>query len=470
MSKRLWLAAMLAVGLALVALPGSAIAQPGDEAKTDEPSAEEPSAEEPSAEELAWRQEHLETEHAWDFKWKNGFRLASADGQFKLKFGGRIQADYQFVSFNAVEGLQEALDLQNGFEFRRARLFFSGEIYERVVFKAQYDFAGGDAKTKDLFVGLDFTGWRLLFGHNKEAFSLGELTSSKYIAFLERSSATTTFAPSRNSGVNALGHVGDRIAWGLGAFYDSDDFGFSTGEDNTNLTGRITYLPIYRDKGKRLLHIGLSATAKNREETIRFRARPEAHQSNRFLDTGKFEAEGALVTDLELAAVFNRFWSNRFLDTGKFEAEGALVTDLELAAVFNRFWFSGEYYNASVDSKAFDDPSFDGWYVQAGYFLTDDHRRYKTIVGAFDRQKPKKPWGRDGGSGAWEIIARWATTDLNDGEIRGREADSLSVGVNWYLNSATRMMVNYVRSEGRDGDGIDVGSADIFLLRWQVDF
>lgn len=430
MSKRFWIPAVLALGSIAIAVPQLEAAQTQDEV----------TLEEHRAEDEAWRKEHLEKDHAWKMKWSNGFKLESSDGQFKLKFGGRIQADYQFVSFNAVEGLQDALELHDGFEFRRARLFFEGTIYERVFFKAQYDFAGGDADFKDVFVGLDFDGWRLLFGHNKEAFSLGELTSSKYIAFLERASATTTFAPSRNSGINALGRVGDRFNWGLGVFYDSDDFGVSTDEDDKNITGRVVYRPYYEDAGKRLFHVGVGATRKDRAETIRFRARPEAHQSNRFLDTGDFEADSALVYNLELAGVYNRLW------------------------------VQGEYYNAGVSSQEFDDPTFDGWYLQTGYFITDDHRRYKTKSGSFDRQKPASNWGRSGGSGAWEVVARWATTDLNDGGVRGREADSLSVGVNWYPNPATRMMFNYIRSEGRDGDGVDVGTADIFLLRWQVDF
>ncbi len=64
---------------------------------------------------------------------------------------------------------------------------------------AQYDFAGGDADFKDVYVGLKKLPGvgTLKVGHFKEAFGLEELTSSKYITFIERSLPTEAFAPSR---------------------------------------------------------------------------------------------------------------------------------------------------------------------------------------------------------------------------------------------------------------------------------
>ena len=54
----------------------------------------------------AWATE--EENEPWDFYWKNGFHLNSPDGQFRLKFGGRLQADWTFVS--ATDGYQAAVD------------------------------------------------------------------------------------------------------------------------------------------------------------------------------------------------------------------------------------------------------------------------------------------------------------------------------------------------------------------------
>lgn len=369
---------------------------------------------------------------SWTFKWSNGFKLDSADGDFKLKFGGRIMADYTFVSADSVlEGDTEG----DGFEFRRARLFFSGTIYDRIEFKAQYDFAGGEADAKDLYIGIKNDWGTVRFGHYKEYFSMEEISSSKYIPFLERSLPVLAFAPSRNSGIGIHGERGDKLNWGVGYFYDADDFGESVDEDNTNLTGRVAFRPIYEDGGERLFHVGISATQKDTGSTFRFRARPEAHLSGRFVDTGRFTADSATIFDLELAGVFGPFW------------------------------FAGEYLTADVDATSAGDPSFDGFFVQVGYFLTGEHRKYKTSSGGWDRTKPKSTFGKDGGKGAWEIAARYSTIDLTDQGIAGGEQDDLTLGLNWYLNPATRLMINWVHA-----DVDSVGEADFFLVRWQVDF
>ena len=378
-----------------------------------------------------------EKKDKWVAKWSNGHKVEKGKS-FKLKFGGRIQADYTFADAdNTIQSAFGAGNFQDGFEFRRARLFFSGTIYDRVEFKAQYDFAGGDADFKDVWIGLKMDWGKVQFGHFKEPFSLEELTSSKYLAFLERSLPVAAFAPSRNSGIGISGKSGDTFNWGLGYFYDADDFGVSSDENRTNLTGRAVYRPIYKNKGKQLFHIGLSVTQKDLETggRFRFRTRPEAH------------------------------FTTRLVNTDRFGADSALIYDLELAGVMERFWFAAEYIQNDVDAPAFGDPSFDGYYVQAGYFLTDDYRRYKTSSGAFDRQKPNSVWDKSGGSGAWEIALRFSSIDLTDGGVFGGEQDDITLGVNWYPNPATRLMFNYVSAD------VDrIGDANFIMVRWQVDF
>ncbi|MEM7049652.1 MAG: porin [Acidobacteriota bacterium] len=366
----------------------------------------------------------------WVSKWSNGHKIENSEKGHKLKFGGRIMADYSFADADEVSS-----SVEDGFEFRRARLFFSGTIYERVEFKAQYDFAGGDANIRDLYIGIKNEWGSIRFGHQFEPFSLQALTSSKYIAFLERALPVEAFSPGRNSGVRLHGSQGDTLNWGVGAFYDADSFGDSTDEDRVNVTGRIGFRPFYQDKGARMLHLGVAATVKDTESTLRFRSRPEAHLSDRFVNTGNFAADGATLLGGELAGVFGPFW------------------------------FSGEYMQADADAPAVGDPTFDGYYVQAGYYLTGEHRRFKPSGGAFDRQKPKNIFGKDSGVGAWEIAARISSLDLNDGAVTGGEIDNYSLALNWYLNPATRMMINYVHA-----DVDTVGEADFILLRWSLDF
>ncbi|MDH3284110.1 MAG: porin, partial [Acidobacteriota bacterium] len=385
--------------------------------------------------------------------------------KFALKFGGRVQADWTFADVDpellVVLGSEEGsgasavfvpASITDGNEFRRARLFVSGTIYEKVEFKVQYDFAGGDADFKDLYVGiLDTPVGNVRVGHFKEPFSLEELTSSKYITFLERS-LPNAFAPGRNTGIMLHDHRGDRLTWAAGAFRDADDFGVtSDGDGKLSLTGRISGLPVYEDGGQRLVHLGFGYSDRDLGmDSFRYRARPEAHQV-----------------------------PVRFVDTGGFSAEGVGVYNLEAAGVFGRFWFAAEHMQADVDASSLGDPGLGGGYYQAGVFLTrGDHRRYKAKAGTFDRNRPARNFGQ-GGPGAWEIAVRLSDIDLIDAGLGGGELENVTFAVNWYLNPATRVMFNYVMSDlDRTEDfadtigtvSVDDAGGDFALVRFQVDF
>ena len=105
--------------------------------------------------------------------------LAAQDIQ--TRFGGRIQNDWAwFIQNDASEAAIG--DVLDGTEFRRARFYASGTVYNDVEFKVQYDFAGGDADFKDVWIGLKGIPGvaSLRFGHQKEPFSLDELTSNMW--------------------------------------------------------------------------------------------------------------------------------------------------------------------------------------------------------------------------------------------------------------------------------------------------
>ena len=138
-----------------------------------------------------------------DFRvyWKKGLRFDSADKRFKLQIGGRIMNDWAWVSED--NDIETTIGRQaNNTEFRRARLFVAGTIYENVKFKAQYDFGDGDADFKDMYIEFMNTPvGNVRAGHFKEPFSLEELTSSKNITFMERS-LPAVFDSARDFGLN----------------------------------------------------------------------------------------------------------------------------------------------------------------------------------------------------------------------------------------------------------------------------
>jgi phosphate-selective porin OprO/OprP len=116
---------------------------------------------------------------------------------------------------------------------------------------------------------------------------------------------------------------------------------------------------------------------------------------------------------------------------------------------------------------------FPGVYVTGAYFLTGEHRPYNRKLGAIDRIKVHSDFGRhdDGcwGWGAMELAARYSYIDLNSKDIQGGRLNDLTFGVNWYLNSYSKLQFNYIRAF-LDNPIFGKSNADIVGLRAQVDF
>jgi phosphate-selective porin OprO/OprP len=402
--------------------------------------------------------EKKKTEKEYAVKWSNGINFDRNDGAFKVKIGGRIHFDWGVIGpdssleRNEANGVYKDPLTGDGVEFRRARLYASGTLWKDYLFKAQYDFAGGDADFKDVYLGMKnipVVG-TLLVGQMHEPFSLEELTSSNYITFMERSLPTGAFAPSRKTGIRASNAVLDKgMTWALGIFYgDSDDYGDSD-FDNTrdlDLTLRLTGLPYYKNKGKQLLHLGLGYSRQFRDEgktTVRYRNRPESH-----------------LTDV------------RLVDTGDIDLDNADLLNPEVAFVWGPLSFQGEYFWTRLDSSGANDPAFQGAYAYGSWFMTGENRPYSTSSGKFSRVKPTNNFHptSKGGPGAWEFGVRWSWIDLNDEQIRGGKENNITVGVNWYLNPNYRVMFNYIYADVEDRSGAEDGKANIFQTRFQVDF
>lgn len=386
-----------------------------------------------------------------DFRvfWKEGLRFETPDGDFKLKIGGRIYNDWGWMRQDSDVKNHTKLDTtpigdqQDGTEFRSARLYVAGTIYDNVDYKVQFDIGGKEEETdkrpvfKDVYLGIRGLPFGYLkMGHFKEPFSLEQLTSSRFITFMERSLADA-FVPARNTGFTLSSTaLNNRMTWAAGLFRETIGTGLEQSEGGYNLTGRVTALPWYEDKGAKLLHIGAAYSFRNPEDTLAYDSKPEAHLASDFVETSTI--------------AINR----------------ANIVGLESALICGPFSLQGEYMLADLDRKhSSSEPTFDGFYVQGSYFLTGEHRKYKTSAGAFDRVKPKENFSYGDGPGAWEVAARYSQIDLSDSGVSGGKLKDITVGLNWYLNPNMRIMWNYVRS-----DLDNVGNADLFLMRFQVDF
>ena len=285
-----------------------------------------------------------------------------------IKIGGRIQLDAATYS-------EDNSRHNDGTEIRRARLFAKVNLGKAWEYKFQYDFTSdGIDGIQDAY--LDFKGlenYKIRMGHFKEAFSLQNMTSSKYVLFTERG-LPHVFAEGRNPGLQLSGN-GENWSAAVGLY--GDGLGGDAGDVDESLgaSGRVTYAPIY--KKSRALHLGASASYRSTgsTDTLRFRERPESHLTDtRLVDTGLFDADS-----------YNRFVG-------------------EAAFISGPFHLQGEYYHTSVDRDISTnaDLDFGGFYVEGGWFLTGESMNYKPSKGIYSRVTPKGIVGK-GGIGAWQV-------------------------------------------------------------------
>jgi phosphate-selective porin OprO/OprP len=244
-------------------------------------------------------------------------------------------------------------------------------------------------------------------------------------------------------------------------------FGFGANEGKYAFGGRVTALPFYSDDGRTLLHVGAGYF----------------HQTlvdNRF----------SLASRSLLRAGAGGTQTPNMIFTGAFfSPNGAGVANLETALVHGPFSLSAEYAVTQV-SDVFEqgfpvfagprgDATYQGGYIEAGWFVTaGDQRRYDKQTGTWARTLPVEnahlvKYSAGGCCrGAVQLVSRYTYLDLVSGDPiltptsggarAGRQHD-MTLGVNWYLNSQTWIMVNYVATHidsvvaGADGDIHGVG-------------
>lgn len=235
-------------------------------------------------------------------------------------------------------------------------------------------------------------------GRFKEPFGLERLSSYASINTSERSVVTSAFAPGRSQGLS-VGQFRKSATWALGVFTDEPEGGATRA-----VTGRITVAPLRSDQ--QALHLGLAASWRDLGgERFQIKDRGEVFSADNVLRSPRFDARDSALLGLEGAWTSGRF-------SVMAEAMAQRVTRV-----------NGERWH------------FSGAYLQAGVFLTDDHRRYRR--GEF---KALEPVGR---AGAVELVARYSAVDLRDRDL-GAEATIALIGANYYLGEQLQVRLNWL--------------------------
>ncbi|WP_416395553.1 OprO/OprP family phosphate-selective porin [Allohahella sp. A8] len=256
-------------------------------------------------------------------------------------------------------------------------------------------------------------------GRFKEPFGLERLASYGSVATSERSLATSAFAPGRSEGL-LVGQYRKRWTWALGLFTRKPE-----GESTRAVTGRLTMAPMRGEQ--RVLHLGLAASWRDLADAqFQVRERGEVFSAETIIRSVRMEASDSILLGIEAAWI-----SGRLSLTSEAIAEDVTRSN-------------GEHWR------------FNGAYVQAAFFVTDDHRGYSR--GELDRVKPAA------GFGAVEVVARYSAVDLRDKGL-GAEASVGLLGLNYYLGEHVQLRLNWLLPQISGSTLTPEESGEAFTLR-----
>lgn len=352
-----------------------------------------------------------------------GLELTSADGELSMKFGVRLQYDFNQIYGDAGAPSDDVL---SDSYFRRQQLALSGTAYGW-EYKWEQDFAGESSRAKDAWFGRQIGPGKLMFGQFKVLRSMDAQTSSGETLFTERAYVQSNF-PSHEYAMGVAYKGGDQ-RWTYGAALQNrktldDDKG--TSEDHV-LSSRVTLSPI--NDALNTLHLGVSASMDN-------------------LNKGHTDSVGVQYAGRSLGSV-------KLVDG---YSEGTFV-GVEVAGKRGSWSAQAEVMQGWLDRPAGPSQEALVYYVQTAWLVTGESRPYKN--GVFKYAKPESSYG------AVELKARYEYGENRD--IPDADVSAISLGVNWYVNPAITFMLEYIAADRGAGLGVE-DQPDVIAGRVQLNF
>ena len=395
-----------------------------------------------------------------------GFGIKSADGQFEYKLRGLVHFDYRDIG-----GSSPADTIYDGFLARRIRPTFEGTVFGKYGFRFTPEFAeSGDGsatsgtsqnKTRVVNAYLDARfdpAYSLRFGKFKPFVGLERLQSGSDIKFIERSYVSNNILPNRDLGISLFGETPDKkLSYAVGLFNGIKDGGenFTTQDDNQakDLAARIFATP-FVNSGNALagLGFGIAGTWSQDSNSNSLGSYKTAAQAYNFFAYTGSRSNGRRERIAPQAYYYN----------------GPLGILAEYAAVKQDISNTAGTTTANVTNSA--------WQIATSYLLTGEDASFKGV-------KPYNPFksGAEGGWGAFELVARYQENNIDRDAVTFADtvkgyalsAKTWGVGLNWYLNEASRFSFNLERTKFSDvttGSVLLGNSENFAVARYQLAF
>lgn len=379
-----------------------------------------------------------------------GASFKSANGDYEIKIRGLLQGDGRFFLDGVPAGNNDT------FLLRTARPIIEGSLGKLVGFRFTPEFAGDSATIVDAYVDLRFNpAYTVRAGKFTSPVGLERLQSSSALSEVERA-LPSELAPNRDIGVQLQGDVAEgRFGYAIGVFNGTVDGrdAVTTNPDNEfEYAGRVFFEPFKNDANALSgLGFGIGASVGDKRGS-----------GNNFLP--RYRTPGQVQFFNYRAAALADGQQSRLSPQGYYYR--------------NAFGLLAEYIVSKQEVSiggVREELSNKAWQATASYVLTGEDASYRGVV------KPSHPFSPGtGGWGAFEVVGRYGVLEVDDDAfplfadpaVSASEAASWTVGLNWYLNSNLKLVLNYLHTslEGGAASGADREDEKAVFTRLQVAF
>ena len=189
------------------------------------------------------------------FEWGPAPTIMSKDGNWSMHLRGRL-----FVDGGYLDDQDGFYRNDNATEARAARLGIEGTVWKDFDYRFEVDFADDGVEIQDAYITYDGPPIEparyIRVGQYKTPNSLEELTSARFITFMERAAITDAFELNRRIGVGS-GVGGDN--WGVDAGLFGQNIDQQSNNEGYALAGRGHYAFDLEALGRQSwLHVGSS--------------------------------------------------------------------------------------------------------------------------------------------------------------------------------------------------------------------
>lgn len=385
----------------------------------------------------------------------DGFGFRSQDKSFQLRFRGTLQADSRWYLEQPGSGTQAS----DTFVIRRVRPVLEGTLHEKYGFRIMPEWAGSSFSLLDMHLDANFTPQlRVRAGKFKSPVGLERLQSPADLLLMERA-FPTQLVPNRDVGVQLHGDLLNGTLNYAAGLFDGTVDGSSTVQDNNDgkdIAVRVFAHPFRNTDWEALtgLSLGMAFTTGNQSGTATAGNLPS------FLTPGQI--------------TFFTYATGAFADGQRQRISPQFFYGYGPFGVLGEYVVSSQQISRTGNAKQ--RISNSAWQLALTYVLTGEDARLTRVAPHENFDWRQSTWG------ALELLARVSQIKVDDDVFTGgssarladpttqaRKATDYAIGMNWHLNRAVKLAINYEITRF-DGGAINGDKLDerVVLTRLQI--